>query len=118
DWLKKAMPQGGQIGFDPWLHTRKEIRDLTAGLTGTGIGLTPVSTNPVDAIRGPVAMPPPASVRPHPVRFSGATATERAALIAADLQKADQAATVLTLADSVAWITNLRGADLPRNPVL
>lgn len=118
DWLKKTMPQGGQIGFDPWLHTRKEIRDLTAGLTGTGIGLTPVASNPIDAIRGPVAMPPPAPARPHPVQFSGATATERAALIATDLRDADQAATVLTLADSVAWVTNLRGADLPRNPVL
>ena len=118
DWLREALPGGGRVGFDPWLHTRREIATLTEGLAGSGIGLAPVEGNLVDAVRGPVAAPPVVPARVHPVALSGETAADRRARIAAALTAAGQAATVLTLADSVAWITNLRGSDLPKNPVL
>ena len=28
-WLVEALPGGGRVGFDPWLHTAKEIETLT-----------------------------------------------------------------------------------------
>ena len=117
-WLREALPGGGRVGFDPWLHTRREIAALTEGLAGSGIGLHPLDVNLVDVVRGAVAAPPVVPARVHPVELSGASAADRRAQIAQALTAAGQAATVLTLADSVAWITNLRGADLPRNPVL
>lgn len=117
-WLREALPGGGRVGFDPWLHTRREIAALTEGLAGSGIGLHALETNLVDVVRGPVTAPPVVPARVHPVELSGASAAERRAGIAEALRLEGQAATVLTLADSVAWITNLRGADLPKNPVL
>ena len=26
-WLIEQLPNGGRVGFDPWLHTRREIRN-------------------------------------------------------------------------------------------
>ena len=56
-WLREALPEGGRIGYDAWLHTRAEIRTLEQGLAGSGIALIAVEHNPVDAIwpdrRGP-----------------------------------------------------------------
>ena len=118
DWLREALPGGGRVGFDPWLHTRREVATLTEGLAGSGIGLFALDTNLVDVVRGPVASAPVIPARVHPVALSGASAADRRAQIAQALRDAGQAATVLTLADSVAWITNLRGADVPKNPVL
>ncbi|MDO5643021.1 MAG: M24 family metallopeptidase, partial [Paracoccus sp. (in: a-proteobacteria)] len=40
------------------------------------------------------------------------------ARIAQGLRDAGQGAAVITLADSLAWLLNIRGSDLPRNPVV
>ena len=29
DWLLAQLPQGGKIGFDPWLHTISELQNLS-----------------------------------------------------------------------------------------
>ncbi len=39
DWLAEALPKGGRIGLDPWLHTLTEIETLQERLKGTGITL-------------------------------------------------------------------------------
>ena len=39
EWLARALPEGGRIGYDPWLHSRREIRELEAALSGSGIAL-------------------------------------------------------------------------------
>ena len=36
DWLKEALPDGGRIGFDPWLHTLGEIETARKALEGSG----------------------------------------------------------------------------------
>ncbi|MBD3786601.1 MAG: aminopeptidase P family N-terminal domain-containing protein, partial [Sphingomonadales bacterium] len=48
-WLAEALPQGGRVGFDPWLHTKREIDAIEADLAGTGIALVETA-NLVDRI--------------------------------------------------------------------
>ncbi|RJK99201.1 aminopeptidase P family protein, partial [Paracoccus aestuarii] len=31
-WLREVLPQGGRVGFDPWLHTRREIEGMEEAL--------------------------------------------------------------------------------------
>ena len=50
DWLREALPAGGRLGFDPWLHTRQEIETLEKALSDSGIGLIAVDRNPVDVV--------------------------------------------------------------------
>lgn len=118
DWLAEAMPEGGRIGYDPWLHTRQEITRLEAALAGSGIALSAQASNPVDAIWPDQPAPPVGQVRLWSDAIAGETATEKRARIAQDLRKAGQNAAVLTLADSLSWLLNIRGADIPRNPVV
>lgn len=116
-WLREALPDGGKLAYDPWLLTRRDIRQLEDGLTGSKITLIP-SENLVDAIWTDRPHPAPGQVWLHPDALAGATSAQKRADLAATLRKAGQAATVLTLADSIAWLLNIRGADLPRNPVV
>ncbi|MTH64401.1 aminopeptidase P family protein [Paracoccus shanxieyensis] len=118
DWLRQALPEGGRVGFDPWLHTRREIREMEKSLAGTGIGLHPVSSNPVDAIWDDQPAPPVGAVRLWPDALAGETAAEKRARIAGLLREAGQQAAVLTLPDSISWLLNIRGADVPKNPVV
>lgn len=117
DWLREALPEGGTVGFDPWLHTQGEIAELERRLAGSGIALRRIE-NPVDPIWPDRPAPPRGAVRIHETAQAGAAPAERRAMIAAVLRAAGQRAAVLTLPDSIAWLLNIRGADVPRNPVV
>ncbi|WP_439156020.1 aminopeptidase P family protein [Yoonia sp.] len=111
DWLPDHMRDGAVLAYDPWLHTVSEIADLRDALPN--IILRPVD-NLVDAIWGDQPPPPNAPFFAQPLEYAGeAHADKRARL--AKLLRVDSA--VLTLPDSIAWLMNIRGADIERNPV-
>ncbi|MCE8512785.1 aminopeptidase P family protein [Ruegeria pomeroyi] len=116
DWLKKQLPQGGRVGFDPWLHAAGQIRTAVSELKGSGIELVRCD-NLVDRIWPDQPTPPMEPVKVHPLEFAGETAADKAARLAEDLRSAGQKAAVITLPDSIMWLLNIRGADIPRNPV-
>lgn len=110
-WLKTNLPEGSTVAFDPWLHTVREIKDLRAKLDT--ITLVP-SENLVDAIWDDQPGPPTAAFQPHSLTHSGEAHADKRARLAADMS--EQCA-IITLPDSIAWLLNIRGADIPRNPV-
>ncbi len=116
-WLRDKLPNGGVIGFDPWLHTVEEIEKLRTGLDGSGITLT-ASENLVDRIWKDQAAPPCGQVRVHPLEVAGEAGLTKRERVAERLCIEGHHAAVLTLPDSICWLTNLRGTDVPRNPVL
>jgi len=116
DWLKEQLPQGGRVGFDPWLHTVAEIARTTSALEGSGITLTRCE-NLVDRIWEDQPPAPMQPVKPHPLEFAGEAAASKCARLADGLRAAGHRAAVITLPDSIMWLLNIRGADIPRNPV-
>ena len=118
DWLREALPEGGRVGFDPWLHTRKEIETLGKGLEDSGIGLIAVETNPLDAVWTDRPAPPLGAARAHDDALAGETAAEKRARLAGMLRADGQAAAFLSLPDSISWLLNIRGSDVPKNPVV
>jgi len=116
DWLKQALPEGGRVGFDPWLHTMKEIRATRAALETTGIALIPTD-NLIDTIWENRPPPPAAKIEAYPDSHAGETAEAKRHRLAATLREAGARAAVLTMPDSIAWLLNIRGADIPRNPL-
>lgn len=115
-WLKEQLPQGGRVGFDPWLHAAGQIRSAEAELAGSGIELVRCD-NLVDRIWEDQPPPPMEPVKAHPMEFAGESAADKATRLAEELRRAGQKAAVITLPDSIMWLLNIRGADIPRNPV-
>ncbi|WP_103173475.1 aminopeptidase P family protein [Paracoccus sp. SY] len=118
DWLRAALPAGGRLGFDPWLHTRQEIETLEKALADSGIGLIAVDHNPLDASWTDRPAPPVGRARAHDDAVAGETAAEKRARLAAQLREDGQAAALLTLPDSISWLLNIRGSDVPKNPIV
>ena len=116
DWLRDRLA-AGEIGFDPWLHTADEIDRLRAGLEGSGVTLCP-ERNFVDAIWPDQPAPPIGRAFVHPDALAGETSADKRARLAETLRAAGQRAAVITLPDSLCWLLNIRGADVPRNPIL
>ncbi|MCR8725147.1 aminopeptidase P family protein [Frigidibacter sp. ROC022] len=116
DWLIEALPGGGTIGFDPWLHTAAEVEKLREKLDGSGIELR-ASDNLVDRVWPDQPPLPAGRVRPWPVANAGESATSKRQRLGAELAGAGHAAAALTMPDSIAWLLNIRGEDIPKVPV-
>lgn len=116
EWMRAHLP-AGRIGFDPWLHTADEVAKLESVLEGSGVTLEFVR-NFVDAIWPDQPPAPLGRAFPHPDDLAGRTSADKRADLSAELRKAGQKAAVITLPDSLCWLLNIRGADVPRNPIL
>ncbi|RMF00059.1 MAG: aminopeptidase P family protein, partial [Alphaproteobacteria bacterium] len=116
-WIKEKMADKARLGFDPRLHTANFIKRLKKALADTPITLVPVDRNPVDVIWTDRPPPPLGPVWRHPIEFAGEDASHKIARLAGELQDAGTDAAVLTLPDSIAWLLNIRGSDLPHTPV-
>jgi Xaa-Pro aminopeptidase len=115
-WLKEALPTGGKVGFDPWLHTAAEIEAIRTALSGAPVTLAPAA-NLVDAIWEGRPPRPAAEVVKYPRDLAGAGDETKRARITGLLKDAGQRAAVLTLPDSICWLLNIRGGDIPRIPI-
>ncbi|THD73329.1 aminopeptidase P family protein [Thalassobius vesicularis] len=116
DWLLEQLPKGGIVGFDPWLHTAEEVEELERILQGSDISLR-ATDNLVDRIWADQPAPPQGAIMIYPDDLAGESHAAKRARLAEGLRKAGHEAAVLTLPDSIAWLLNIRGADIPRNPV-
>ncbi|SPF80608.1 aminopeptidase P family protein [Pseudoprimorskyibacter insulae] len=112
EWLNSEAPKGAKIGIDPWLHRLAEVRMLEETLTGAELVRC---ANLVDAVWDDQPAPPMGTVFEQPVSLAGETREDKIARLAAGLGKA--ACAIITLPDSIAWLLNIRGSDIPRNPV-
>lgn len=117
-WLCKVLPDGGRAGFDPWLHTRREIEAMRKGLESSGIELVAVENNPVDAVWSDRPTPPQGRARAHDDALAGESSADKRARLAAELRDAGQSAAFLSLPDSISWLLNIRGTDVPKNPIV
>jgi Xaa-Pro aminopeptidase len=111
-WLAANAPAGARIGFDPWLISEEGL----ARYTKAGIAMTPVESNPIDAVWRDRPPAPRAHAVPHPLSLAGRSAADKRQDIAAVLREAKQDTAVLSDPASVAWLFNIRGGDVPFTP--
>jgi Xaa-Pro aminopeptidase len=116
-WLTGKLPKGGTIGYDPSLHTIKEIERLTESLGKAGIALEPQESNPIDLLWHDRPAPSSAPVVPHGPELAGRTAKEKIAEVQETLKREKPDAVLLTLLDSIAWLFNIRGGDISHTPL-
>src|SRR3954464_15527582 len=125
DWLKVHAPDGGRIGYDPWLHTKDWGVRAKEALAEKGAELVAVRRNPIDAVWTDKPEPSKARLVVQPADLAGKASAakrqgkgDRRRQEMADWlreQKADAA--VLSALDSIAWTFNVRGADVEHTPV-
>ena len=116
-WLADNLDAGERFGYDPWLHSESEADALAAACEAAGAKPVAVAANPVDAVW---TDRPPAPISPtvaHPRRFAGEASADKRRRLASALGEAGIDAAVLTAPDSIAWLLNVRGADVACTPL-
>ena len=109
-WLLDALPKGARIGLDPWLHTAKARDNLATALQDAGRTLV-MQDNLVDRIWTDRPGRPTAPYFAQDPALAGETSKAKRQRLATGTP------ILITAPDSIAWLLNIRGADIPRNPV-
>jgi Xaa-Pro aminopeptidase len=117
EWLAASAAKGNRIGFDPRLHTPDGIVRLRQGAERAGAELVAVECNPIDAVWGDQPSPPVTPVVPHPLEFAGRSAADKRADLTDRLAKQGYRAAIISDPSSIAWLLNIRGADVPHTPL-
>ncbi|MEL6913336.1 MAG: aminopeptidase P family protein [Pseudomonadota bacterium] len=116
DWILAHAPEGARIAYDPWLHPPRQLKGL-APLEAAGMTLV-ATENLVDAVWQDRPGRPEGRAFAHPLELAGEESAAKRARLAAELRRAGEDAAILTLPDSICWLLNIRGADIPRIPIL
>ena len=117
DWLAEVLRRDDVLGYDPWLHTVGEVDNHESLCRRLGVRQAPVANNPIDALwrnRPPAPLGP---VVMHPPELTGQPSAEKRARIAALVREQGARATVLGDPAALAWLLNIRGADVPNTPL-
>jgi Xaa-Pro aminopeptidase len=115
-WIAANAPKGARVGYDSWLHTANAVEILRNAAAQAGAELVACETNPIDAIWTDQPGPPLAKAVPHPLELAGEAAESKRMRIAEGLKRSDADAGVITLPDSICWLLNIRGGDIPHTP--
>lgn len=123
DPVKEVLQDGSNIGVDPSLMSTasfKQLRDTLTNSQFTRFQLVSLVPNLVDAVwqeDGSKPSPAKGPIFHLDVKFSGESHNSKIDRIRKEM-KADQCHfLVLSALDEIAWLLNLRGADIEYNPV-
>ena len=77
DWLKEHAPQGGRIGYDPWLHSRDWVKKATEALASRGAELIAVEQNPIDKVWADRPEASKAHLAVQPEKYTGRSSADK-----------------------------------------
>ena len=115
EWLEANLSAGARLGYDPWLHTPRQVERLAKAAQTAGAELVPVEPNPIDTIWMDRPAPPLGKITLHARKFAGQDAKKKLARVAAALAAKD--ALLISDPHAVAWVFNIRGHDVAHTPL-
>lgn len=116
DWLATNVPSGGTVGVDGNVLAVAAARALEAALAAKGVKLR-TDLDLLDAVWRDRPALPDAAVFEHRAPFATVARTKKLASLRESMRKAGADWHFISTLDDLAWLTNLRGADVSYNPV-
>ena len=117
-FLADKSLDGARIGVDPRLITVNGFDRLARQCRTAGATLVAETDNPVDALwRGDRPAQPVSRPFRMPDRVAGASMADKLAGLDSRLAKTGCVALVISRADAVNWLVNIRGTDLANTPI-
>jgi Xaa-Pro aminopeptidase len=116
EWLAEHLPPGSVVGADGAVLSLAAARTLQEKLGAREIALR-TELDLFDEVWPQRPGLPAAAVYEHPAPYAPTGRADKLARVRAEMDKAGAQAHFVSTLDDIAWITNLRGADVSYNPV-
>ncbi|OLN81514.1 putative Xaa-Pro aminopeptidase P [Colletotrichum chlorophyti] len=119
EWSAEQSAGGKVVGVDPKLITGATAKKLAEKVKRSGgSDLAPLDENLVDLVWAGDRPPRPQEpVKVLSENFSGKDVKTKLKELRQELHKKNSRAFVVSMLDEIAWLFNLRGNDIPYNPV-
>ena len=117
-WLAKNLKKGDKIAIDPWLFTKNAIKNIENSIKSIGAELIYLSANPIDAIWQNQPDAPLSPVSIHPLEYAGMDASQKLCNMGDKIAGLGADYAIITASDSIAWLLNIRGNDVPNCPLV
>uniref|UniRef100_A0A0A9XBG3 Xaa-Pro aminopeptidase 1 n=1 Tax=Lygus hesperus TaxID=30085 RepID=A0A0A9XBG3_LYGHE len=117
EWLIRHFQRGGVVGACGKYVPSSFWTFLSDKLNDFGIKLVDVKDCLVDLIWKDQKGRPCTELVPHPRQFSGQLVAEKIQNVRNIMNKNQVDILIVTELDDIAWLLNLRGKDIPHNPV-
>ena len=119
DWVVQNMKSGQTVGVDPLLIPNGMASSMKTAFAAKGITLVAVENNPVDKVWSQCDRPaiPCNPLIAMDISLTGRSLYEKIANVKQFITKNQASALLVTMLDDVAWLLNVRGADVCYNPV-
>ncbi len=115
-WLADELSAGDRLGFDASVHSVASARSLSSDLSGAGVEVVP-SDDLLDKIWTDRPGLPSEPIFAHETRFCGSSRGEKLSQLRLAMDKQGATHHLVCTLDDIAWLLNLRGSDVPYNPV-
>lgn len=117
-WLAGKLSSGARVACDPRLHSLSWFRETRQTLTDAGLELVADSDNLVDQCWH--GRPPPLVHQAMLLdeRYTGESSVDKRRRIAGQVAEQGCDAALVFAPDSVSWLLNIRGRDIPCLPVV
>ncbi|KAI5080956.1 hypothetical protein GOP47_0004139 [Adiantum capillus-veneris] len=118
EWIANNLGRDSRVGVDPWCVSVETAQQWQQAFSKKGQQLVQLDRNLVDEIWEHRPQPVIYPVTVHPIEFTGKSTEIKLTELRAKLTEIKACALVITALDEVAWLYNLRGRDVPFNPVI
>ena len=116
-WLAKHLRPQGCLLYDAWLHTPQQVEAFASVAKKHGVVLKACTKNPLDSLWSTRPPAPSAQAYPHTLRYAGERSLAKRVRLAKALKSGGYDMVFLGTPESVAWLLNMRGGDVPHTPV-
>eukprot|EP00178_Gracilaria_changii_P001841 TRINITY_DN125_c0_g3_i2.p2 TRINITY_DN125_c0_g3~~TRINITY_DN125_c0_g3_i2.p2 ORF type:complete len:684 (-),score=102.59 TRINITY_DN125_c0_g3_i2:2607-4658(-) len=120
EFIAHSLPNDCRVAIDPFLHSAQFISDIQRACgENARVNVTLLHSNPVETVWGsdrPAV--PNGKVRVHPIQYSGKSVSEKLQSLRNAMAEKHCSHMMLSMLDEVCWLYNIRGSDIPHNPVV
>uniref|UniRef100_A0A674PLV7 Xaa-Pro aminopeptidase 1 n=1 Tax=Takifugu rubripes TaxID=31033 RepID=A0A674PLV7_TAKRU len=117
DWLISVLPENSKVGVDPWIIAADQWKNMSKALTGAGHSLVAMQDNLIDVVWTDRPERPSTQLRTLGLEYTGLSWHDKVTALRAKMTERKISWFVATALDEIAWLFNLRGADIEYNPV-
>ncbi|WP_105903674.1 aminopeptidase P family protein [Vibrio gangliei] len=117
EWIRKNLSVGSQLAIDTRMHSATWFESAQQKLAGL-ITIATIEENPIDQLWQYRPQTVESPIRLMPLEVVGQSSQDKRAEIAALIREKNADAALLTQIDSICWLLNMRGLDVPRLPAV
>ncbi|CAF3811358.1 unnamed protein product [Rotaria sp. Silwood1] len=118
NWISRNLEKNSFVGCDPELVSINEWKEWKETLEQSDKQLVPVHVNLIDILwdnQRPNL--PDKPIWKHDIQYSGASISEKLSKVRSKMREYNVDHIIIHRTDDIAWLFNLRGGDIPYNPV-